>query len=159
MTFGGKRVAKSSDLPPIVGRTEISKTISVEVMRNNKIKIIQVIIEELPEDEVIIKTGENAGRLIDERLAIEVTDLDDKQRKQFAILEGGVLVANIKQGSASSSGMRRGDVITNINGQYVKNAKQFLDMAKELPINRAIPVLVQRGKDAIFLAIKIETDG
>jgi len=158
LEFGGKNVAKSSDLPPIVGRTEISKTISVEVMRNNKIKIIQVIIEELPEDDVIVKVGANSGRLIDERLAIEVTDLNEKQRKQFSIIEGGVFVANIKQGSASSSGMRRGDIITNINGQYVKNAKQFLDLAKELPANKAIPVLVQRGNDAIFLAIKIEKD-
>lgn len=156
LTFNGKQVPTSSDLPPIVGRTEISKTISVEVMRNNKRKTIHVIIEELPEDEEIIKTGGNKGRLIDERLAIEVADLDEKQREQFAIVEGGVLVANIKQGPASSSGMRRGDVIMSINNHKVQNAKQFLDTAKELPINKAIPVLVQRGTGAIFLAIKIE---
>ena len=98
----------------------------------------------------------NKGRLIDERLAIEVANLDEKQREQYGIAEGGVLVANIKQGPASASGMRPGDIIMSIDNQKINNAKQFLDIAKELPANKAIPVLVQRGEGAIFLAVKIE---
>lgn len=157
LTFDGKKVSTSSDLPPIVGRVEIGKTVPVEVMRNNKRETIQVIIEELPEDEDVIKTGSNKGRLIDERLAIEIADLEEKQRELLSITEGGVMVTNIKQGAASASGMKRGDVIMSINNQKIKNAKQFLDIAKELPENKAVPVLVQRGEGAIFLAIKIET--
>ncbi|KKN12682.1 hypothetical protein LCGC14_1013920, partial [marine sediment metagenome] len=49
-----------------------------------------------------------------------------------------------------------GDIIMSINNQKVKNAKQFLNLAKELPVNKAIPVLVQRGEGAIFLAVKID---
>ena len=156
LKFDGRNVPSSSDLPPIVGRTQIGETIPVEVMRNNKRKTMNVIIEQLPDDKEIVKTNANKGRLIDERLAIEVADLDEKQREQYAIEEGGVVVANIKQGPASAAGMRPGDVIMSIDNQKIKNAKQFLDIAKELPINKAIPVLVQRGEGAIFLAIKIE---
>jgi len=159
LKFDGKNVPSSSDLPPIVGRAKIGETIPVEVMRNNKRKTMNVIIEQLPDDKDIIKANANNGRLIDERLAIEVADLDEKQREQYAIADGGVLVANIQQGPASSSGMRPGDVIMSINNQKVKNAKQFLTIAQELPVNRAIPVLIQRGEGAIFLAIKIEQKG
>ncbi len=156
LKFDGKNVPSSSDLPPIVGRTKIGETIPVEVMRNNKRKTMNVIIEQLPDDKNIAKTNANKGRLIDERLAIEVADLDEKQREQYDIAEGGVVVANIQEGPASASGMRPGDIIMSINGDKVKNAKQFLDIAKELPVNRAIPVLVQRGEGAIFLAVKID---
>jgi serine protease Do len=156
LKFDGKNVPTSSDLPPIVGRTKIGETKPVEVMRNNKRKTLSVIIEQLPDDKEIVKANANKGRLIDERLAIEVANLDEKQREEYAIAEGGVLVANIKQGPASASGMRPGDIIMSIDNQKIKNAKQFLDIAKDLPVNKAIPVLVQRGEGAIFLAVKIE---
>ena len=158
LKFNGKRIPISSDLPPIVGRTPIGQTVSVEVMRNNKRKTLQVKIEQLPEDENIIKTKGNAGRLIDERLAIEVVDLKEEQREQYSIEKGGVIVVKLEQGAASDAGIRRGDIIMTINNQKVKNAKQFLDIAKDLPMNKAIPVLIQRGKGAIFLALRIEDD-
>lgn len=156
LKFDGKEVPSSSDLPPIVGRAKIGATIPVEVMRNNKRQAMSVVIEQLPDDKDIAKTQASNGRLIDERLAIEVADLDPQQREQFAIAEDGVLVASIKQGPASSAGMRPGDIIMSINNQKVKDTKQFLEIAKELPVNKAIPVLIQRGEGAIFLAIKIE---
>ena len=68
------------------------------------------------------------------------------------------MVVNVEQGAAANSGIRRGDVIMTINNQKVSNAKQFLDLAKDLPENKAIPVLVQRGQGAIFLALRIEQD-
>ncbi len=156
LSFDGKKVLTSSDLPPIVGRVEIGKVVSVEVMRNNKPVKMQVIIEELSDDELIIKTDSNQGRMIDKRLAIEVADLDDDQRQQLSITEGAVVVTNIKQGVASAAGIKRGDVIIIINSLRVNNAKQFLNLAKELPTNISIPVLVQRGNNSLFLAIKIE---
>ncbi len=156
LKFDGKEVPSSSDLPPIVGIAKIGETIPVEIMRNNKRNSMSVIIEQLPDDKDMIKTNPNQGRLIDERLAIEVADLDDKQREQYGIVDGGIMVANIQQGPASASGIRPGDVIISINNQKIENAKQFLDLAKDLPANKAIPVLIQRGEGAVFLALKID---
>ena len=158
LRFDDKKIPTSSDLPPIVGRAGIGKKIPVIVMRNNEQKTINVVIEQLPDDNEIVKTSVDTGRLFDKRLAVEVADLDDKQREQYAIEMGGVIVANLQQGVATSAGIRIGDVIMSLNNQKIKNAKQFLDIAKELPENKAIPVLVQRGNGAIFLALKIEKD-
>jgi len=158
LKFNGKKVSTSSELPPIVGRTEIGKSVPVVVMRNNKHKTINVKVEQLPESEELAQNNDIHGRLIDERLAIEVANLDDTQREELAIEDGGVLVVNVEQGAAANSGIRRGDVIMTINNQKVSNAKQFLDLAKDLPGNKAIPVLVQRGQGAIFLALRIEQD-
>jgi len=158
LKFNDKKVVTSSELPPIVGRTEIGKSVAVVVMRNNKRKTINVKVEQLPESEELAQNNETSGRLIDERLAIEVANLDDAQREELDIDKGGVLVINVEQGSAANSGIRRGDVIMTINNQKVSNAKQFLDLANDLPENKAVPVLVQRGQGAIFLALRIERD-
>jgi serine protease Do len=156
MKFDDKKIPTSSDLPPIVGRTKIGKSVDVLIMRDNKRKVLKVKVEELPDSEAMIEADAGASRLYDERLAIEVADLTAEQREKLAINKGGVIVENIESGSASSAGLRRGDVILSINGDKVSDARQFLDLAKTLPEEKAIPVLVQRGKGAIFLALRID---
>jgi len=158
LKFNGKKVPMSSDLPPIVGRTTIGQSVPVVVMRSNKRKTIHVTVEQLPENDEIAQKEDNSGRLIDNRLAIEIANLTDDQREAMDIENGGVLVIKLEQGAAANSGIRQGDVIMTINNQKVKNAKQFLDLAKDLPEDKAIPVLVQRGQGAIFLALRIEKD-
>ena len=158
MKFDGKPVSTSSALPPIVGRTAIGKTVNIEVMRNNERKTVQVNVEELPESEEIASTEGKSVRLVDDRLAIVVIDLSDEQREELAIPKGGVAVIKVDAGSAAAAGLRRGDVILSINSQKVTDAKQFLDIAKDLPEDKAIPVLVQRGTGSIFLALRIKQD-
>lgn len=160
LKFNGKKVGMSSDLPPIVGRSAIGKSVPVMIMRNNKHQTIKVAVEELPESEKLaeLDTKTGAGRLIDERLAVEVADLDNDQREQLGIEKGGVFVVNVEQGAAAQSGIRPGDVLMSMNNQKLMNAKHFLDLAKELPLNKAVPVLIQRGKGATFLALRINND-
>ncbi|MBL4637992.1 MAG: DegQ family serine endoprotease [Proteobacteria bacterium] len=158
LKFDGKPVSTSSALPPIVGRTAIGKAVNIEVMRNNERKTVQVNVEELPESEEIASTEGKSGRLVDDRLAIEVIDLSDEQREELAIPKGGVAVLKVDAGSAAAAGLRRGDIILSINSQKVTDAKQFLDIAKDLPEDKAIPVLVQRGTGSIFLALRIKQD-
>lgn len=158
LKFDGKKVASSSALPPIVGRTMTGKSVAVVVMRNNDRKTIQVVIEELPDSENIAKVDDKSDRFIADRLAIEVADLDEDQREQYDVNKGGVIVVKVEQGAAAIAGLRRGDVIISINNAKITSAKQFLDLAKELPDSKAIPVLVQRGESALFLALRIEKD-
>jgi serine protease Do len=156
LKFDGKKVPTSSALPPIVGRTTIGKSVNVVVMRNSERKTVQIKIEELPESEELAKVDGQPGRLVDDRLAIEVMDLTDDQREALEVKKGGVVVVNVDAGFAAAAGVQRGDVILSIDNKKVTDAKQFLDLAKDLPINKAIPVLVQRGAGAIFLALRIK---
>ncbi len=158
LSFNGKTIPMSSDLPPIVGRSPIGKKVDVVVMRNNKRQVLSVEVEELPESEKVASAKGKQGRLYDARLAIEVNDLTESQRENSSIENGGVLVVDVDTGPAANAGLRRGDIILSMNNTKVKGAKQFLDTAKDLPTDKAIPVLVQRGEGAIFLAIKIKAD-
>jgi serine protease Do len=157
LKFNGKTINSSSALPPIVGRTEIGKSVPVDIMRNNKHKTITVVVEQLPEEEKLAKNTAHSGGFVDSKLKIELIDLTQQQQEEFNLTEG-VVVADVEQGPASEAGIRRGDLLISINNNKIKNAKHFLELSEQLPTDKAIPVLVQRGEGALFLALKIEKE-
>jgi serine protease Do len=156
LKFNDRIVDSSSDLPPIVGRTEIGKNSTAEIMRNNKKMTLSVVVEELPEDDQVASgTTPRTGEFHNSRLAIEVTDLTAEQRAELGPNQSGVTVKKIESGPAAQAGIVPGDILLSINNQKIVDAKQFIDLAEQLPTNKAIPVLVQRSGASQFLALKI----
>lgn len=156
LKFDDRKVDTSSDLPPIVGRTAIGKKSIAEIMRNNKMVTLTVVVEELPEDEQMAGgTAPKVGQFHDTRLAMEVADLLPEQRAELGANQNGVIVSKVESGPASDAGIAPGDIILTINNQKIVDAKQFIELAKNLPAKKAIPVLVQRAGASQFLALKI----
>lgn len=158
LKFNGRNVDASSDLPPIVGSTEVGKTAPVEIMRKNKRETLRVKVEELPEDDVLA-SGQSAmpsGRFKSESLAVEVVDLTPEQRQETGVESGGAMIMKIEAGPVANAGINPTDVIISLNNEQITGAQQFVEVAKNLPVGKSIPVLVQRGGSAQFLALKIE---
>lgn len=158
LKFNGRDVDASSDLPPIVGSTEVGKTAPVEIMRKNKLETLRVMVEELPEDDALI-SGQSAtpsGRFKSESLGVEVVELTPQQREETGVESGGVMVMKIESGPVALAGINPTDVIISLNNEQITSAKQFVEIADSLPVGKSIPVLVQRAGAAQFLALKIE---
>ena len=157
VTFNGKNVSFSSDLPPLVGSTSIDSIVPVEIIRRSKHKTIQVKISELPTDDEVIARNTNDQSGPDENsLNIIAKDLTKDQKKELDIDDHGVLVEEIGAGPAQKAGIRQGDVILLINNIKIRDASHFNNLMKDLPIERSIPVLIQRRGGPIFLALKID---
>jgi serine protease Do len=156
LEFDGQNVETSSDLPPIVGRTPVDKKVNVVVMRENKRKTISVTIKELPDDEELAATGSKPGRFAAPDLAMEVAEIRPEQRDKLDVDKGGVMVMKVEQGPAIDAGIRPGDVILSFNNVDVEDAHHFVELTKDLPKNKPIPVLIQRNGQSQFLALKIE---
>ncbi len=158
LKFDGRKVDSSSDLPPIVGSTDVGKTAPVEIMRKNKVQTLQVKVEELPEDESLV-SGQSAtpsGRFKSETLNVEVVELTPQQREETGVESGGVMVMKIESGPVSRAGINPTDVIISLNNEQITSGEQFVEIAENLPVGKSIPVLVQRNGAAQFLALKIE---
>lgn len=156
LKFDGQHVDTSSDLPPIVGRTMVGKEVDVIVMRDNKRQTIHVTIEELPDEQELAASGTKPGYFAADNLAMEVAEIRPEQREKLEVAEGGVMVMKVKQGAAMNAGIRPGDVILTLNNIEVKDAHHFIELSKDLPEDKPIPVLIQRAGQSQFLALKIE---
>ena len=154
--FNGKTVSTSSQLPPMVGITTIEKDVPVVVVRRGKNKTLTVRIGELTDETavpVIQDVKENTLEI--ERMNIKVSDLPEEMREQLKIPSGGSLIHHVSKGSAADSGLRRGDVILQVQYQDVKNAKHLKKIIKNASSDHPLALLVQRGKHPKYLAIKL----
>jgi serine protease Do len=154
--FNGVEIDLSSDLPPLVGGTEVGKKIPVEIVRDGKSLKLDLEIGELPpEEELKHASSDKADTATDNRLKIAVKDLTDKQREELELAGHGVVVESVQLGPARRAGIRKGDIVTMIDDERVKDAKHFKELVEALPAGKSVPILVQRAGQPIFLAIKV----
>ncbi|MCL4316461.1 MAG: DegQ family serine endoprotease [Gammaproteobacteria bacterium] len=153
--FSGKPVEESSMLPRLVGRSKLGDSVPVKIIRNGKPLTLKVKIAELPKDEEISLGQGDTEEHSDNRLGIAVEDLSAEQRKQLDV-NSGIIVREVGSGPGQRAGLRRGDVILKLNNKDVKSVSTFAKQVEALPKNKSVPILVQRGRSTLFLALKIE---
>ena len=150
--YEGQQVTYSSDLPPLVGQTKVGHEAKLSVLRGSKEKMIQVTIEALPDQQQPPKLGSKKPG--ETRLGIAVVDLTDAQREGMGV-DGGVLVQQVGAGAGADAGIRRGDVIVNIDNKPVSSASKFRKLVAQMDDGAVVPVLVHRRQGPVFLAIRI----
>ncbi|MGH8527673.1 MAG: PDZ domain-containing protein, partial [Gammaproteobacteria bacterium] len=157
--FNGIEVDLSSDLPPLVGNTEVGKRVPLKLIREGDPRVVDIAVGELPQEEELKLASSDRGTpgaIVDNRLKIAVKDLSGKQRKALEI-EGdhGVVVEEVQPGPAKNAGIRKGDAILLIDNVKVKDSKHFTEIVAALPTGKPVPALIQRQGGPIFLALKI----
>jgi serine protease Do len=157
VAFNGKKVLRSSNLPPLVGRSTVGKNAEVTIIRNKKEKRINVMIDELPTSTQAAyspkaedKPHENVA------LGMSVEALSETAKKQLKI-SAGVRVIDIDQsGAAQDAGIQNGDVITMIDNKAVTSLSDFDEITNDLKTGKSVALLVQRTSGPVFLAIRPE---
>ena len=156
--FNGKKVLRSSSLPPLVGRSPVGKKARIGVIRNRSSKLIEVKIAELPSPTTPAAntSKENDSLLNNSALGMSVGKLP-KSAKTTLKLQSGVLVISVeKSGAAREAGIAEGDIITMIDNQKVTSVRHFKELAGGLNPGRPAALLVQRKSGPTFLAISPE---
>ena len=154
LSFGGKPVDQSTDLPSLVGSTPPGDVAEVELIRDGKALTLQVTVRELEQDRVVKKTSMKAPKP-ENILGMKAKSLSDEDLQTLDI-ENGVLAAEVAEGSpAAQAGIRTGDVIVSFNKIDVKSLEQLSGLIKEAPKDAALPVLVLRNRAPHFLALTV----
>ena len=153
--FNGKKVARSSSLPPLVGRTPVGEKARVKIIRDQKKQIVKVKIEQLPNDLTQAKAeDEEEAEVKKSALGLSIKDLDKKTKKALKV-DSGVLVIEIEQdGPAKEAGIRKGDVISMIDNHSFDSVEEFNELVDELTPGKSVAILIQRRSGPVFLAIK-----
>jgi len=155
--FNGKKVMRSSGLPPLVGRAKVGKQAQVTVIRDKRRKSIGVLIAQLPSaitQAAYTPEEDTAGK--DSALGMQVETLGSEASKRFKV-ESGVQVVEVDEtGPASDAGILKGDVITMIDNREVKSIDDFENITDQLKSGKSVALLVQRRAGPVFLAIRPE---
>lgn len=157
LAFNGENINRSGDLPPIVGTTPVGTRVSVKILREGKIKVLNVMTAELPKESNLEFSGETQEKDVTTTImGLVVKNLTEKQRQELDVLENGVYIANIEKGPFMNAGFEIGDVILMINSTHVIDTEDFAQIANSLARKIPARVLVQRNGIPIFIALSIE---
>lgn len=148
--YNGNKVAESNQVPILVARTKVGKAVNVTVMREKKQIPITVKIGEL-KDQKIVASGPKEGKL-----GLTVQDLTPQLAESLGISRtNGVVVTVVQpQSVASEAGLRRGDVILELNQKAITNSNSFQKAVNEAKPDSNLLFLIRRGDSNLFLALK-----
>lgn len=155
LNFNGQTLGNAGDLPPLVGSTKVGDSAALRVLRDGKERTVNVKIAALSDDGASASAGKPAAQAKGGRLKLAVVDLDPAQRQQLDVPKGGVLVMAVGDGPAARAGLARGDVILRLGNSAVKDVADFKALVDKLPAGRAVPLLVQRRGNPLFLALTV----
>ena len=151
--YDGKPINDSAELPLLVARTPVGKSVKVKVIRDKSAQHVEIKIAELKDEEVAVAGG---GGTV-ERLGISVQTLTPDLAENLGLdrtLKGVVVTQVDPEGPGAEAGLRRGDVILEVNRQPVKDADAYRKALKEAGDGKSVLFLVRRGDNTIFLAVK-----
>src|SRR5581483_8026261 len=151
-SFDGHVVKESTELPLLVARTPIGRDVEVKVLRNGKEEAVSVKIAEMKEEG---EAGGPGGE--SEAYGLTVQNLTPEIAESLGISGDvkGVLVAGVESGSvAEEAGLRRGDVIIEVNRQPVPDVDAYNKAIGGVEAGKSVLLLVRRGENTVFLALK-----
>jgi len=149
VAYDGHAIESSAELPPRVGLTPIGREVPVEVLREGRRRLVRVRIGQLPDKEPV-QAGVDETKLNVPELGLAVAELGDDEREPPAT---GVVVRHA-QGPAREAGIRPGDVIVRLGRQPIRSVGDLQRRLRRLPPDRPVALLIRRGEDSLFLAVK-----
>jgi serine protease Do len=149
--FDGHAVGESNELPMLVARTPLDKQVTLKVLRDKQPMDLPVTIAELKDDETQVASGGDS-----EKLGLTVQSLTPEIAENLGVENAkGVVVTAVEPGSsADEAGLRRGDVILEVNRQAVEDGDTYKAALKKVEKGKNVLFLVRRGENTIFLALK-----
>jgi serine protease Do len=152
--FDGQPIEEFGDLPRVVATTPVNKKVDVVVLRKGKRKTLHPVIGVL--EEPALETLASAEKSDAQAFGMRVQDLTPELADQLNLEEAeGVLVSGVDPaGPAGEAGVRRGDVIIEVNHREVKNTEELQAQLEEAD-DRAL-LLIRRGDAQLYVPVKRE---
>jgi serine protease Do len=149
-TFDETEIHDMHELPRVVASTPVGKQVKVEVLRQGKTKTLSVTIAELKDEPPTAVTTETAAQL-----GLELQELTPElaQSMGLHITQGVLVVAVEAESPAADAGIRRGDVILEVNRQRVRNTHDYTEALRRTT-DATILLLVSRGENTLYVALQ-----
>jgi serine protease Do len=155
LSFNGRDIAKSTDLPRVVGETKPGTSASVQVWRKGSAKDLMVAVADTESTQASAKKSDSPGTngKTANALGVTVSDLSEGKKRELSI-RGGVEVTGLGEGTLARAGIRPGDVIIRIADTDITGIKQFESLIKGLDANKSVPIFIRRADSTLVIPVK-----
>jgi serine protease Do len=156
VAFDGNKIEDMPDLPKTVATNEPGTKSKLTFLRNGKEKTVDLTLGELPE-EVAVSTSVTNNN-VERNLGLIVQEINPQIQRRFRLEESkGVIITNVNPGSIGyEAGLMAGDIILEINKQNIENLDAYRKTVDSLKEGQPALLLVQRARNTIYVALKIE---
>ena len=150
--FDGEKIGKMKELSSVVASTPVGKKVELEVLRGGEKKTLKTKIEKLVDEDSLQHERKT------ERLGMTVQEITPEIAKRLdPDLMGGVFISMVERGSAADNGgLRRGDVILEINMKEIKGMADYKREVKRFKKDDAALFLMFRGGNTFYATVEID---
>jgi serine protease Do len=140
--LNGRGVDSALRLGRVIGALVPGETVLVKVWRRPRDRTLELRLDEEPDPDAIGALRWRARAL----LGAEVDGITS---------EMGVVVSNVDpDGPAARAGIRRADVIREVNGHAIRILGDFDEALRQLPVESRVALLLQRGPLTFYVTLK-----
>jgi serine protease Do len=153
LELNSKPMNDANELRNTVSMLQPGETVKLKISRNGSVRDLSVKLGELPASkEQAQNQKEGASKEVLEGVSVENVDADTAKELGLPGLTKGVVVTDIDPSSPKAdSGLRKGDVIQEVNHQPVHNVAEFEQAMHKAGKEEAL-LLVNRGGTTLFIA-------
>ena len=144
-------VKDPTHLRSLVAETPPGTRAAVTVLRNNATQDLSVAIGELPKNLTALRSSDRNSTKNHALAGIMVAPIPPDRASQ----DGGVLVSRVEPDSAADrAGLRRGDIIVELNRSSIRTVDDFHRLSRNLGPKTPVLILLKRGNGTIYVSIK-----
>jgi serine protease Do len=151
LSVEGKPVATPKDLSMEIANLPVGKKIKVQLIRDGKPKTVSVTLGKRKDGDVLAGGEKETTR----SFGLTTKTLTPEMARQLGLSENesGILITAVEPGGkADNAGLKRGDLIIEVNRKGVGTDEEFQKEINDLKPGNAVKLLVKRGNYGFFLA-------
>ena len=157
MKYNSTPISRTSDLLNYLNRTTPNQTVQLEVLRDDKAKVISATLTTAPDDtpakdDATTATKTQKGPV----LGVAIRGLTEAEKNKIGV-KGGVFIQDVTRGGlAAESRIIAGDVITQINNRKINTPNDFVEAVSELQKNTVARVAIIRDGQHAMIGLRIQ---
>ena len=155
ISFDGKEVETPNELQRIVASTPPDKKVKAKVIRDGKIETLTVKVGTMPEE----TTETEKAITTDLGLTVQTLTPDLAEQFNWSREEKGVLITGVDpSGAGAEVGLRRGDLIKEIDRQNVESTEDYSRILEKAKKGESVLFLIKRGTRTFYITLTPEPE-
>ncbi len=160
-SFNGKEMKTTEDVQKFIFSRNVGDEINTQVLRNGKPVELKIKLEQMPStfglasSEIKENTAKAKPLATTDKLGLKVQKLTAELAKSMGLKTSeGLVIAGVKEESpADKAGLKKGDIITQVNGSDISNEADLEKALKDGVKKQSSVFLIERATVPMFLVV------